>query len=166
MSNDAASFTISGVDEFRQKLASLGADVQKELSKAAKGAMELTVEAAAKKKIEQNKSNDNGTLRASITTEIVDEETVRTGSPLEYAKYVEFGTGIYAEGGDGRKTPWLWKVESRKWAANFGIERGSTILWHGSHPHPFLRPAFDENKDKIHEEMVSRLEKVIARHIK
>lgn len=164
MSN-AAEFTITGFDELKQKLASLGADVGAEFRKAGKAAMQLTVEADARKNIETNKSNDNGILRASITTEI-DGDIVKTGSSVEYAKYVEFGTGIYAEGGDGRKTPWLWKVESRKWAAIFGIERGTKILWHGSHPHPFLRPAFDMNKDKIPEEMQAQLEKIIARYTK
>lgn len=166
MSNDVASFSLEGFEEFRQKLAALGADVSKELGKAGKAAMELTIEAAAKRKVEENKSNDTGTLRASIKTELVDESTVRTGSTVAYAPYVEYGTGIYAEGGDGRTTPWLWKVDSKKWADIFGIPRGTTILWYGSHPHPFLRPAVDENKDKISEEMVKRLEAVIGKHIK
>lgn len=36
------------------------------------------------------------------------------GSPLENALWEEFGTGIYAVNGDGRKTPWAWYDEHGK----------------------------------------------------
>lgn len=40
------------------------------------------------------------------------EQAVYLGSDVEYTVYHEVGTGIYAEGGGGRKTP--WKYTDRK----------------------------------------------------
>ena len=47
---------------------------------------------------------DLGRLRNSITYQISKEKAL-IGTNVEYAVYVEFGTGIYAEGGKGRKDP-------------------------------------------------------------
>lgn len=43
-------------------------------------------------------------------THVVDESdlTVSIGSDYENAIWEEFGTGIYAVNGDGRKTPWIY----------------------------------------------------------
>lgn len=160
----AAGVELTGMDELLSKLASLGADIKNEAGVAGKKAM-LQVENAAKTKC----SVDNGLLRASINTQVVEESgeaVVKTGTSLIYGPYVEYGTGIYAEAGNGRKTPWLWKVESRKWAAIFGIPVGGTILWKGSHPHPFLRPAWDENKDKVVDDVQKNLEAAIVKYTK
>lgn len=79
---------------------------------------------------------DLGTLMNSITHEV--EETVgRVGSNIEYAPYVEFGTGIYAEKGKGRKTPWVYKT-IKGW-----------FFTHGNKPQPYLRPALHKNEKKI-----------------
>lgn len=79
---------------------------------------------------------DEGILRASITSEVdVTESAIvgRVGSNLEYAPYVHNGTGIYAKDGDGRKTPWAYKVKSGK-HKGFHFTRGQR-------PHPFLEDA-------------------------
>jgi hypothetical protein len=49
-----------------------------------------------------------------------------------YSIFVERGTGIYAEGGRGRKTPWVYR------AAN-----GQFYTTEGHRPSPFLGPALD-----------------------
>ena len=49
-----------------------------------------------------------------------------------YSIFVERGTGIYAEGGGGRKTPWVYR------AAN-----GQYYTTEGMRPQPFLNPALD-----------------------
>jgi len=50
-----------------------------------------------------------GNLKNSITHQVVeDEEVVRIGSPVDYAAYVEFGTGEFAENGEGRKGGWVY----------------------------------------------------------
>ena len=52
---------------------------------------------------------DTGQLRKSISNAVDEaESTVYIGTNLEYAPFVEFGTGQYAEGG-GRPTPWVYK---------------------------------------------------------
>lgn len=75
---------------------------------------------------------DVGTLRGSITKDIVGEE-VYIGTNIEYAPYIEFGTGIYAENG-GRQTPWSYMDEKGEWHHT-----------NGAQPHPFLRPAATEH---------------------
>lgn len=50
---------------------------------------------------------DTGNLKNSIAY-AVDENTVYVGTNVEYAVYHELGTGIYAEGGGGRQTPWVY----------------------------------------------------------
>jgi len=89
---------------------------------------------------------DLGTLRASLTAKGTDGWLgAEVGTNLEYAPYVEYGTGIYAAGGDGRKTPWMYKVESGKYAG-----------WHrtrGMKPHPYLFPAFEMERPQYNENM-------------
>lgn len=71
---------------------------------------------------------DTGRLRGSITYE-VDGDDCYIGTDVEYAFYIEFGTGQYAETG-GRQTPWSY-VDSK----------GNWHYTHGIKPHPFIRPA-------------------------
>lgn len=100
----------------------------------------LVVETDAK----NNCPVDMGILRASITSEVeVTSDAIvgRIGSNEEYAPYVHEGTGIYAAGGNGRKTPWTYY-------ARMGKYRG----WHytrGQKPHKFLFYAQIFNMDKI-----------------
>lgn len=62
-----------------------------------------------------------GTLRKSITHKVVDD-TVYVGSNVEYAPYVELGTGIYATDGNGRKSPWVWVDKNGKAHYTRGME--------------------------------------------
>lgn len=62
-----------------------------------------------------------GTLRKSITHKVVDD-TVYVGSNVEYAPYVELGTGIYATDGNGRKNPWVWVDKNGKVHYTRGME--------------------------------------------
>lgn len=59
---------------------------------------------------------DTGNLRNSIT-HVVDEQEPAAiiGTDNEYAAYVELGTGIYAEGGGGRPTPWVYQDAKGNW---------------------------------------------------
>lgn len=92
---------------------------------------------------------DQGILRASLThsAKIENDEIVGVvGSPLEIAPFVHQGTGLYAVDGDGRKTPWKYKVVAGKYKG-----------WHttnGQKPQPFL----DEAKVKAK----SNIEKVLG----
>ena len=79
---------------------------------------------------------DNGLLRNSITHYI--ELVGVVGTNVEYAPYVEFGTGIYSSLGNGRQDRWKYKDAKGEWH--------STI---GQHPQPYLQPALEENRRKI-----------------
>lgn len=80
---------------------------------------------------------DSGQLRNSIAYS-VDEDSLtgQVGTNVEYAPYVEMGTGIYADG--GRQTPWCY------------MGRDGQFHWTSGHPaQPFLAPALEENKENI-----------------
>ena len=52
---------------------------------------------------------DTGAMRNSITHEVDNGDgKVYVGTNNEYAIYNEYGTGIYADNGNGRKTPWRY----------------------------------------------------------
>ena len=74
---------------------------------------------------------DTGNLRNSIT-HVVDEQEPAAiiGTDNEYAAYVELGTGIYAEGGGGRPTPWVYQDAKGNWHYTSGNKA-----------QPFLKPA-------------------------
>jgi HK97 gp10 family phage protein len=95
------------------------------------------VEAVAKKKAPK----DNGLLRRSITSEVKKEGGDIVGvvyTPLEYAPYVEYGTGLFAESGGRKDVPWHYKDDKGEWHSTSG-----------QHPQPFLRPALEENREQI-----------------
>lgn len=78
---------------------------------------------------------DKGQLRNSIAHIVKDRENaVYIGSNLEYAIYQELGTGIYAEGGGGRPTPWVYRDAKGNWH------------WTRGNPaQPFLAPAVKDH---------------------
>lgn len=102
--------------------------VQQALEKAC-----LLVERSAKQKAPK----DNGDLRRSIKHRIEGEEGI-IYTNLEYAPYVEYGTGLFAENGGRSDVPWFYKDEE-----------GEGHITSGQHPQPYMRPALDENRAKI-----------------
>lgn len=101
--------------------------------KQALGKAGAVVERAAKQKAPK----DSGALKRSITSE-VDGLTCTVYTPLEYAPYVEYGTGLYAEGGGRKDVPWRYQDDEGNWHTTSG-----------QHPQPFMRPALDENREKV-----------------
>ena len=110
-------------------------------------------------------SEGNGTLAGSIATKVDGLEGV-VYTPLFYAPYVEYGTGLEAEGGKGRQdVPWVYVKNSGK--TGEGAQRSYTLeeakqavaalqeqgldahYTYGQKPKPFLRPALDVNRDEI-----------------
>lgn len=70
-----------------------------------------------------------GTLRDSITHQVFEgENAVYIGTNVEYAPYVELGTGKYYPG--GRPTPWAYQDAKGNWH-----------LTHGQRAQPYLKPA-------------------------
>jgi len=86
---------------------------------------------------------DKGTLKNSIFYRVIGrgrDPRVELVASAKHGTYVELGTGRYAEGGNGRKTPWVYKRAD-----------GAFVKTTGMKPQPFLRPAAYENAARITE---------------
>lgn len=78
---------------------------------------------------------DTGALRNSISHKVVEEEKETAcyiGTNMEYAPYIEFGTGIHYSG--GRRTSWVYKDREGKWH-----------MTKGQRARPYLKPAITEH---------------------
>lgn len=93
--------------------------------------------ALVERSAKQMAPKDTGALRQSITSEVKDMEGI-IFTPLYYAPYVEFGTGLFAENGGRSDVPWWYQDDKGQWHKTSG-----------QHPQPFMRPALDENREKI-----------------
>lgn len=129
-----ADIRIDGIEETIERLNGMISDraIHSAIGKAC-----ALVERSAKQKAPKG----NGELRRSITSKVEDvaggvEGTVFT--PLEYAPYVEFGTGLFAESGGRKDVPWCYKDDAGEWHSTSGMK-----------PQPFMRPALNENREQI-----------------
>lgn len=78
-------------------------------------------------------------LKGSIDYQVDEGELVGyVGTNVEYAIYIEFGTGEFAENGRGRKGGWVYQDPSGEWFFTWGQE-----------PQPYLRPAFRQTRKEI-----------------
>ena len=59
-------------------------------------------------------------------------------TPKEYAPYVEYGTGLFAESGGRTDLPWRYQDEEGDWYTTYGQK-----------PQPFMRPALNDNREEI-----------------
>lgn len=94
----------------------------------------LICEATAKQKCPV----DTGQLRNSISNKVTMEDKggyAEIGSNMQYAAYVELGTGIYNHGRQGG-----WSYVDAEGKGHFTM---------GSKPHPYLKPAVTENRKRI-----------------
>ena len=94
----------------------------------------LMVERSARQKAPKG---ETGELRNSITHKVEGNEGI-VFTPLEYAPYVEYGTGIFAENGGRTNVPWYYKDDEGNWHRTCG-----------QNPSPYMRPALDENRNDI-----------------
>ena len=115
----------NNLKEFQKELPNL---FEKALQKAC-----LIVENSAK----QNCPVDDGQLRQSISHK-VNKTTGEIGSSVQYAPYVEIGTGIYSTEGNGRQTPWVYRDAKGEWHTTKGMKA-----------QPFLKPALELNRSKV-----------------
>lgn len=128
------SVKVDGIEELSVQLDGMGNywNVRDALLKA--GAL---VERSAKQKAPKH----NGQLAQSIEYEVDAQGTTCTVfTPLEYAPYVEYGTGLYAEESGRKDVPWHYQDERGEWHTTSGQD-----------PQPFMRPALTENENKIAE---------------
>ena len=93
----------------------------------------LLVERSAKEKAPK----DTGALRRSIRSKVEGLEGI-IYTPLEYAPYIEYGTGLFAEGNGRKDVPWNYQDDKGNWHSTSGLK-----------PQPFMRPSLDENREKI-----------------
>ena len=121
-----AEIKFEGIDEILEKLKKIPANANIE---GALGTCCALVERSAKQKAPK----DNGELRRSISSK-VEGLTGIVFTPLEYAPYVEYGTGLFAEDGGRTDVPWSYQDDEGEWHSTSGQK-----------PQPFMRPALDEN---------------------
>lgn len=95
----------------------------------------LLVERSAKQKVQ--KFRDTGNLARSIESKVENMEGI-VHTPLEYAPYVEYGTGLFAEEEGRKDVPWCYQDDKGEWHTTSG-----------QHPQPYMRPALNENREKI-----------------
>ena len=106
--------------------------------------MTAALEAIGNQAVSYAKSNitaagrvDTGAMRNSIS-HIVQNDVCHVGTNVEYAIYNEYGTGIYAADGNGRKKPWAYE----------GAD-GAVHWTRGMRPIHFLKNAVQNNKDTL-----------------
>lgn len=124
------------------------------------------VEGAAKYKAPK----DTGALKRSITNriEVIGNEVDGiVFTPLECAPYIEYGTGIYTENGNGTSGYWVYVGDKdydpnrKKSGKRYTLQEAKQIVaimrskgleayyTNGMHPQPFMRPALKENEQNI-----------------
>jgi len=85
-------------------------------------------------KLAATKNSIMSHIDENTDTRIVDE----VGPETDYAPYLEYGTGEFAEGGNGRKGGWRYKDEEGNWHFTFGMKA-----------QPFVRPTAIEDLDSV-----------------
>ena len=97
--------------------------------------------AVVERSAKQKAPKDTGALRRSITSKVEVEGNELVGTvytPLEYAPYVEYGTGLFAEEGGSKDVPWCYQDDKGDWHTTSGQK-----------PQPFMRPALNENREEV-----------------
>ena len=116
-------------------------DIKKALYWQAQAALEACGQQAvshAKQNITAAGRVDTGAMRNSMNHQVVASEyACYVGTNQEYAIYNEYGTGIYAEGGNGRKTPWTYVDD-----------KGEGHRTRGMKPIHFLKNAIQDHIDE------------------
>lgn len=106
-----------------------------------------------------------GEIQQSITSKVEDLKGI-VYTPHRLAPYLEYGTGIYSihPKGGRKEVPWVYvegeynepsskriytEAEADRTVASMRADGIPAVKTYGSHPQPFLRPALDENRQKI-----------------
>jgi len=128
------SITLDGLEELFKDLEQL------EDTTAYEAAMQKAC-ALVERSAKQKAPKGSGELRRSITSKVeADSSDVRgvIFTPLHYAPYVEYGTGLFAEETGRQDVPWSYQDDKGEWHTTCGMQ-----------PHPYMRPALADNKEKI-----------------
>lgn len=91
---------------------------------------------AAQQELTMSGAVDTGRLRGSIDYGVVEaDQEMQVGTNVEYAPYVEFGTGCYSTvGGGTSKSSWLYQGDD-----------GETHIGKPMPARPYLKPALEKN---------------------
>lgn len=127
------SIEIEGLERLVARLNDIPNDMEAKMLKAAQ-----FVEGEAREKAPKRTGNLKGSIESKVDR-LGNTITATVFTPVEYAPYQEFGTGLFATNGKGRKTGWAYEDELT----------GETVFTRGNRPHPFLGPALRENKDVV-----------------
>lgn len=139
----------------------------RELLTAAANAALKKIGSTAEEYVKENTptSAHGGRLKNSMT-HIVEGDSVYVGTNVEYAPYVELGTGIYASDGKGRKGWWVYVVggdenyqsenkktfytegEAKRIAAILRSKGLDAHATNGSKPQHMIRRAVTEHTDE------------------
>lgn len=145
---------VTGLEKLIGKLHALGGNVDEVVDEALQqGAKKIQND--AKRLIKAKNAFDTGRLHGSITVEKI-PNGYSVGTNVEYAPYIEYGTG---EKGDptaphtARKF-WRYKDENGNWHTSKGIRA-----------RPYLRPAFNINKEYTVKLIRSKLRKAITQRL-
>lgn len=141
---------IDGLTELLKKLEHLGGDCEKALSDGLNNGA-LHVQETAKRLAPY----DTGKLRGSISIEEEKPLQIGIGTNVEYAPYVEFGTGTQGDPSVSHTTRESWTY--------MGSD-GKFYTSHGQPPQPFLAPALEQEKENVAKEVkLSLLEAIRER---
>lgn len=104
------------------------------------------VEAQAKRNTKVDTGKTKGSWEHIVDA---DKMEVQIGSRYQNALWEEFGTGIYALNGDGRKTKWVYRTEDGKFHATVGKK-----------PRRALYRAYESKKNAIIREAKRRFKEI------
>ncbi len=102
-----------------------------------------------------NCPTDTSNTKNSINHKLTEDyQAVQVGVPSDgdLAFWLEFGTGIYAENGQGRKDGWWFVTDHKikKMTPVYTTKDGKFVYFtHGMRPQPFLRPGLYNSKEAI-----------------
>ena len=124
--------------------------------------------AIVERSAKQKAPKDTGALRRSITSKVETAGRDVKGivfTPLEYAPYREYGTGLFAEKGGRKNVPWVYVAgegsgkkgtgktytleEAKRTVAILRSKGLEAYYTYGQKPQPFMRPAIKENREKV-----------------
>lgn len=136
---------IKGLDSLMAKLNAIGGDAKATLTKSLDDCGTFVRDDARLRC-----PVDTGDLRQSIDKETKvsgDKVTTTVGTSMEYAPYVEFGTGQKGEATNG----------------NSNVDVSYRQDWVGQPAQPILYPALKDNEDQLAEKIKKDLKKEIRR---
>lgn len=139
-------YKVEGLESLLQKLNTLGADVDKIVDNALyQGAQKI--QGDAKRLIKAKGAFDTGRLHGSISVEAI-PNGYAIGTNVEYAPYIEYGTGSLGD-------PTVPHTTRKYW------QNGNWHAFRGMKARPYLRPALNINKKYVAKLVRSRLLNVL-----